>query len=79
LGESFKYIRKETTLLATTALLYAEAKMGELLKDVANPTASRAGRRQLPEGITHKQSHFAQKLYENRELIENNIKTLKPQ
>jgi len=36
-----------------TALLWAEAKMGDLLKNIADPTASREGRRQLPEGITH--------------------------
>ncbi len=42
------------------AVLWAEAKLGELLKPLADPTASRAGRRQLPEGVTHKQSHEAQ-------------------
>ena len=48
-----------------SALLWAEAKMGDLLKPLADPTASRAGRRQLPEGITHKQSHYAQQLANN--------------
>jgi hypothetical protein len=50
-----------------TAVLYTEAKLGELLKPLADPTASRAGRRQLPEGITHKQSHEAQQLADNPE------------
>ncbi len=50
-----------------TALLYAEARLGEMLKGIANPTASREGRRQLPSGITHKQSHYAQTLAGHKE------------
>jgi len=64
-----------------TALLYAEAKMGELLKDQTSRGGSMDGKRgskpSLPEGITHKQSHFAQRLYENKDLIEDTIKEAK--
>jgi len=62
----------ETQDLAGVVLM-AEAKMGELLKDVADPTASRAGRRQLPSGITHKQSHYAQELSKNIDVIDEVI------
>jgi len=60
-----------------TALLWAEAKMGELLKPLSNPTASREGRRQLPKGITHKQSHYAQQLADNKDIIEEVIEEAK--
>jgi len=64
-----------------TALLYAEAKMGELLKDHTSRGGSMDGKRgskpSLPQGITHKQSHFAQKLYENKSLIEETIQEAK--
>ena len=56
-----------------TALLLAESKMGELLENVANPTASRAGRRQLPQNISHKQSHEAQQLSKHKDIIEEVI------
>ena len=48
----------------------AETRLGELLEPLANPTASRAGRRQLPEGITHKESHYAQEIYRNPDIVE---------
>jgi len=48
------------------ALLWAEAKLGELLKDYPSHVGSKIGKRgtekSLPNGITHKQSHFAQTL-----------------
>jgi N6-adenosine-specific RNA methylase IME4 len=56
------------------AILWAEAKLGAMLKPLANPTASRAGRRQLPEGITHKTSHKAQLLADNPRVIEDIIR-----
>lgn len=57
-----------------TALLYAEAKMGEIIALIPNKKASSGGgTRSLPDGITKKQSHFAQKLHENRHLIEETI------
>ena len=47
-----------------------EVRLGELLKPLADPTASRAGRRQLPEGISHKVSHQAQTLAAHKERVE---------
>lgn len=62
---------------AGTALLYAKAKMGELLKGIESKyVGSIEGThvpkqiKTLPEGITHKQSHYAQTLAENKEMIE---------
>lgn len=56
------------------ALLDAEARIGEMLKDLPSPTGSKIGKRgiekTLPEGITHKQSHYFQTLAENKEIIE---------
>jgi hypothetical protein len=65
-----------------TALLWAEAKLGELLSQIPRkPIAdsSSKGRiggseRSLPEGITYKQSHYAQQLAEHKDLIEETIK-----
>jgi len=57
------------------ALLDAESKIGELLKDNP-PTFQRGkdgkikGNKTLPEGITHKQSHFFQTLAANPEIVE---------
>lgn len=48
----------------------AKVKLGEMLGGLADPTASRAGRRQLPEGISHKESHKARTLAANPEVIE---------
>ena len=62
-----------------TALLYAEAKLGELLK---NNETSHGGsfvnkkggsKKSLPPGISHKQSHFAQTLAEHKDKIEEVI------
>ena len=55
------------------AILLAEAKLGELLPPLIDPTLSRKGRRQLPEGITHKQSHYAQELARHPDLIEQEL------
>lgn len=53
------------------ALLDAESKIGEMLSEIPNKKAtSGEGRRSLPEGITHKQSHQFQQLSENQDLIE---------
>ena len=75
-----KSVRDQTLSEAqdvATAVLYAEAKLGELLKGLADPTASRDGRRQLPPGITHKQSHYAQLLANNIEIVEKVIREAK--
>src|SRR3970040_765363 len=61
-----------------TALLYAEAKLGELLK---NNETSHGGsfdsKKSLPPGISHKQSHFAQTLAEHKDKIEEVIQEAK--
>ena len=60
------------------AVLYAEAKFGDLLSNHTSRGGSMDGRRgskpSLPEGITHKQSHIAQKIAENLPIIEEVIK-----
>ena len=43
--------------------------MGTMLAPLASPTASRQGRRQLPDGVTHKDSHYAQQLSRHENLI----------
>lgn len=50
-------------------VLYAEGRLGEMLRGVASPTASRAGRRQLPPNISHKESHQAQMIANNSEIV----------
>lgn len=54
-----------------SAILYAEVKLGEILKKASGSTAGTT--KTLPEGITKKQSHFAQKLASNINLIEQEI------
>ena len=62
--------REEATWLAG-ALLDAEARMGELIKNIPNKKASSgAGTRSLPNSITKKQSHHFQTLAENKDIIE---------
>ena len=57
------------------ALLYAEAKMGYLLENRPEVLPSRRGSQSpLPEGITHKQSHVAQKIADNPTIVEEVIK-----
>ena len=59
------------------ALLDAEARIGELLKDLPSPAGSKIGKRgvekTLPTGITHKLSHYCQQLAEHLALIEQVI------
>jgi len=54
--------------------LDAESKIGDLLKDHTSTGGSMDGKRgskkTLPEGITHKQSHYFQKLADNPEIVE---------
>jgi len=62
-----------------SVLLYALAKMGELLKGIPikrdkQSSTQRTSLPSLPEGITHKQSYFAQQLAEHKDLIEETIK-----
>lgn len=55
------------------ALLWAEAKMGELLKAIPKEesyTGFQQRKAVLLEGITHKQSHYAQILADNPDVIE---------
>jgi len=57
------------------ALLLAEAKMGDLLKDIETSHGGSidnkkgGSKKSLPEGLTHKQSYFAQQLSEHKDLI----------
>jgi len=65
---------QETQDLAGVVLM-AEAKMGELLEAIPDKKAtSGEGSRSLPSGITHKQSHYAQTLSKNIDVIEDVIK-----
>lgn len=62
------------------AILWAEAKLGELLKKVSpgKETAIPGGnRKKLPEGITGKQSYRARLLADNQEIIEEVIREAK--
>jgi hypothetical protein len=56
----------------------SEARLGELLKDYPSHIGSKIGKRgtekSLPEGITHKQSHYAQKLAKAREKTYGSLK-----
>jgi len=60
------------------ALLWAEAKLGEILASQTSHGGSLKGAkgapRSLPEGVTHKQSHYAQQLAGHKNLIEETIK-----
>jgi hypothetical protein len=64
-----------------SALLWAEAKLGELLKNIPNKytissidgTNRPQREKSLPEGISKKQSHRAQQLYEHKDLIDDVI------
>ncbi|MBE0427891.1 MAG: hypothetical protein IBX72_14755 [Nitrospirae bacterium] len=54
------------------AILWAETKFGELLKKILDFHSSGRGtmkRKDLPEGITKKQSHEAQQLAKNPEIL----------
>lgn len=67
--------RDEASMLAG-ALLDAEARIGELLKDIepshgGSIDGKKGGsKKSLPQGITHKQSHYFQTLAENKDVIE---------
>jgi hypothetical protein len=45
-----------------TAVLHAEARLGELLKSSSKGTFKKGGEKSPPEGIDKKQSHYAQAL-----------------
>ena len=60
------------------ALLYAEVRLGELLKDTirhggGRPKNCSSGVTVLPDGITRKQSHWAQKLAGHQIVVEKVI------
>lgn len=63
------------------ALLYAEAKMGELLKVQTSRGGSlnykSGATKSLPDGITSKHSHYAQQLAEHQDLIAEVIEEAK--
>jgi len=55
-------------------VLIAEAKLGELLISIPNKEASSArGTRSLPSGINKKESHYAQEIHRNPEIVHNVI------
>jgi len=59
-------------------VLKAEARLGEILKAIPGKQASSAkGTRSLPEGITKKQSHIAQTLAKNEDIINEVIEEAK--
>jgi hypothetical protein len=77
-----KAIQQQTLLDAQKvgeALLWAKAKLGELLKPLTegkgyDELPSKGGRKPtLPEGITYKQSHYAQQLAKHPELIRETV------
>ena len=45
--------------------LYAEAKLGEIVKGSSKGTFKKGGETALPEGMNKKQSHHAQQLSKN--------------
>jgi len=56
------------------AVIYAEVRLGELLKAIPNKKASSgAGTRSLPKDINKKDSHLAQSLANNPEIVEKTI------
>ena len=62
--------KEEATILAG-ALLDAEARIGELIKNIPNKKATAGeGRCSLPKGITHKQSSQFQTMSDHPEVIE---------
>ena len=82
-SEYNEVVRKKTNqdaLELAIALLYAEARLGELLKGISKPKyikdadgSLKGTVRNLPPGITKKQSHYAQKLFEHIGLIKEVI------
>ena len=54
-------------------VLWAEARLGELLKSSSKGTFKKGGKKSLPDGITKKMSHLAQELARHKDLIERAI------
>lgn len=52
------------------AVLAAETKLGELLKSSSKGTFKKGGEKSLPEGISKKDSHYAQALADNKPIVE---------
>jgi len=74
LGKAVKDQKLNETQDLATILLLAEAKLGELLSIIPNKKASSGrGTRSIPLGITKRQSHYAQQLAANPEIIERII------
>ncbi len=59
-------------------MIYAEAKLGELLRPLGNPTLSREGKRQLPDNVTYKVSHQAQTIAANPEKVQDDRFRVRP-
>jgi len=83
--EQSKEARKEAlreTQEFAVALLYAEAKLGKLLKPggtyLKGSSGKFKGKKHLPENITWKQSYYAQQLFKHLKIIEEIIKKIIP-
>jgi len=81
LGKDVKEQKLKETQDLAVVLLSAEAKLGELLEGIPDYHSSGRGtmkRKDLPPGITKKQSHYAQELARHPEAIEKVVqKTIK--
>ena len=47
--------------------------MGEMLKGSSKGTFKKGGEKSLPKGITKKESHYAQSLADNQDIVEETI------
>ncbi len=73
LGKAVKDQKLHETQDLAIVLLSAEAKLGELLKGSSKGTFKKGGEHSLPDGITKKQSFYAQQLATNPKAIEETI------
>lgn len=60
--------------IVAESVLYAEARMGEMLAAIPDKKAtSGGGSRSLPQGVDHKASHYAQQLARHPEAIQATV------
>jgi hypothetical protein len=70
MAEKVKVIAQEDAHVAGTQVVYAEAKLGELLREIPDKKASSGGGTcSLPPNITKKLSHEAQTISNNPEIV----------
>jgi len=73
-AEFAESVRKQTLKdgqKCSEAVLLATARLGELIDKLCPSTAGRT--KVLPEGINHKQSHYAQEIHRHRDIMHNVI------